>query len=302
MIRILKTVLIILSCITISILAYAKIEVVSDFGIQFEVPADFVTEIENPGAYKSWINSDSTISLVIVKIPKTHVEMEAFIKELKNPGASRSFINSYGNAQIKALKSSSIDCIYDGQVIDTSGAGSVILFEISFVCEQMSEYNSKQRLIMILTKSGQLMIQIDSREVSNSLSAKLFDEVSKSISINASNQISVESKIDSNAIVSGGKGIRIVDYGQINNDSIVATYFGGLVSAILFGYLITLLFLKVNLSIMTATLLSQSLIILLRVFGAEEGGVWNVDPILYLVTGFIATIVISKLLKRRKEK
>lgn len=292
-------------------LAFA--ESVSVAGVSFWVPSDLVSQGKQPEPIAfSWKNASDTLSVGVVSVPAPNGGNAEAAKEFQDwPGAGRSMAKGFGNSNAKALgKTYSAECTFTGAPISRDMERMVIQVQVDTTCATTpAPVRLRSRLINILTRTASVLVRVDSLPDGDSEADAITAGVWKTLKVEAAQRVTpVEPErggLDSQstgAPVSGGPGVRLKDYNLIRPASIVGSYIGAILSGLTFGALLSMLFMRFGAKPLPALIGAQVLLMLLRVWGEEHDGVWELDPLLDGVVALIVIFALRGWARRRWEK
>lgn len=277
-------------------------------GATFELPTGLVSQAnQTPPVSAAWVNKENTVAVFLISIKKSQNEMKAAGLEFKDwPSVGLSTVKGFGNSLAKSLeKSLSAPCSFSGEAENRDFNTVSFWITVETRCKTPDNYNLKSRVIQVFLKDSIAMIRIDASPSTEKFGEKVAATIWNSIQVDQNvrlNSIQTNDNSESDkASLSGGKGFFLVDYRTIKPAALVGIYLGSIIGSILYGMLFTFILIKLKANPTVALISSQLIIIALKIYGAEENGAWELDPILYLTTSTIAVLALWKWAKKKSK-
>jgi hypothetical protein len=281
-------------------------------GVAFTSPADLVPQPVPAGSgpvAKLWKDSADTISVTVAVAAS---DGAALVKELENwPSVGRSFINGFGDSNAKALsKAYRADCSFSGTPLLRDVSRAMMGGEVTTTCQTSPTPTVlKSRVIMVATRSKQVVFRIDALPTGDASAAKLVTDLWKSITVAESARVasSGSSSIDVvdrtwSGSVSGGHGVHFVSYDTIRPAALIGEAVGTLGGALVFGWLLTMLLIWPGLRPPYAVVVSQLVCMGLAAWGNEHDGNWTLSPAMWLLNALAAALLLVPARRRWAKK
>jgi hypothetical protein len=277
-------------------------------GVTFELPTGLISQPnQSPPATASWVNKENSVAVSIMLMNKSQNEMSSAGLELENwPGTGLSTVKGFGNSLSKSLeKTLNAPCSFTGQAEERDLNNVSFWVTIDTTCQTTESFNLRSRLIIIYLNDSMALIRIDANPPTDKFGERVAATIWHSIQVDPTIRLETVATGDdgksNKAELSGGKGFFIIDYRTIKPTYLVGSYVGAIIGSIFLGMLFTLILLKLKLKPLLSLIISQLLCIALSIYGAEEDGAWELDPILYIVTSSIAVFALWKWAKKKSK-
>ena len=159
----------------------------------------------------------------------------------------------------------------------------------------------RSRLIQVTTRAGLVIFRIDSQLSTDAKAQGVASGLWRSFRVATDHRVvvDVEGGIES---VHGGAGVMCTDYRLIRPATIFGRYIGGVLSAVLFGALLTLLLMRVSVPSVPALVVGQILLVAIRAWGAEREGTWELDLPLDAFSAMVGIAILRRWAERRWQK
>jgi hypothetical protein len=291
----------------------ALAESVSVGGVSFWAPSDLVSQGKQPEPIAfSWKNTSDTLSVTVASLPASEGGNAESAKEYQDwPGVGRSFVKGFGNGNAKGLGMRyGAECTFTGAPISRDLERMAIQIQVDTTCATTPEpFQLRTRLINILTRTATITVRVDSVPDGDSEAEAITAGIWKTVKVEPGQRVapvaSGADEMDSQATgtpVSGGPGVRLKDYGLMRPAAIAGEYFGALIGGLAVGALLSMLLMRFGAKPLPALIGAQVLLTLLRVWGDEQDGVWELDPLRDGVAALIVIFALRRWAQRRWEK
>lgn len=278
-------------------------------GVTFELSTGLISQPKQASpVVAAWMNSGNTVSVTLIVMEKNESEISASAKEFNNwPSVGLSTLKGFGNSNAKTLEGVlQAPCSFTGQAEQRDVENVSYWVSVDTTCKTAEGFNLRSRLIQILLRDAIALIRIDSNPPTEMLGEKITATIWNSIQVHpdqkAKLSYSSQDVKNEKPQLSGGKGFFLKNYKTINNATLIGTYIGAILGSIFLGMLSAFFLLKIKIKPLPALIIPQVLFIILRIYGAEENGAWELDPILYFVSSVVAIVVLWKWANRKYQK
>lgn len=274
-------------------------------GLTFELPIGY-RSIENTTApiVAAWSDEDQTVNLIMLQVPIASTQIEQAIQELSRwPSSGKSMINGFGESNSRALeKSLAAKCNFIGapKAFDPDRAAARVAIEVTCSSKAGTE-TFRYDVMQILTRKDQIMFRVESLKIHETKADLLAASLWHSLTTNRSLAVKVPTvnekvggldvQVDA---VSGGRGVYLRDYAQIRTAYLLGEYTGAILAGIVGTVILAFLLMRLGLGPLSSLIASQFVLSGLRAWGASKDGSWQIDPLLYLISGLISVFALSK--------
>lgn len=283
-------------------------------GISFNLPAELVPQTGRPEPIVlSWKNEAGTVSVDAIKVP--HSDLPAAVKEFQDwPDVGRSMAASFGDANVRVLQqASNAKCSYEGVPVAHDLQRMALQVRVETTCATSPEPTQLHSLVInVLTKSEQIVFRIDAQPSAYAEAQTAATEIWRTLRVADAERVVAVTQPSAGVTtgeapasakpVFGGTGFRLTDYGLVRTEALLAELAGALFAAVLFGALVALLLMQLGLKPLPSLIGTQVFLILLRLWGNEEDGVWEFDWVVSILPAIIAIVLLYRWAERRWAK
>lgn len=266
-------------------------------GTTFSIPSGLSRQSRPAPVTHSWRNGAGTLTVDVFSLPHGAAGLSAAVKEFDDwPGVGRSLAAGFGEANANATgKALNTKCTYEGVPIERDSRRMTLRVQVTTTCTtDPAPSIFRSDVIQVLTTSEQVLIRIDStaasREEAEVVVAGIWKTLKPAPLPRTELRAAQASMSSTAAPVRGGRGLKLVDYGLTRPAALAGQFTGSIIAALGFGALLCLLFMRLGLRPMSAILLGQTLLLFVRLWGAEHDGVWELDWLVAFPTIAIATL------------
>ena len=241
---------------------------------------------------RSWANAQGTLTVNAILVPVPNGDVSAAAKEFEDwPDVGRSLVTSFGNAYSRALtQSTNVECNHSGQPITRDMKRMLIQFRVDVACATTPAPTMLRALVLtVLTKSGQVMIRIDTQPEANAEADDVAAMMWRTLSVTDDQRVQFSA-------------FRLSDYSLINPAALVGEFVGSVLGGTLFGALLAILFMRVGMNPLFSLVIAQMFLVVVRLVGNEHDGIWEFDWVTSVLPGIISVVILRGWAGRYRDK